>query len=81
MLDVPADKAGHLAETVAPHFALDRQQNVTFTMRLDDATADQLVAMGPSAHHAPARHARADAATFRNVTASVDILRLRRREV
>ncbi|MDQ1580331.1 MAG: rRNA (guanine745-N1)-methyltransferase [Microbacteriaceae bacterium] len=105
MLDIPADKAGHLAETVAPYFALDRQQDVTFTMRLDDATADQLVAMGPSAHHAPARHApahnesagqvsppqasalqasgaaRADAATFRNVTASVDILRFRKREV
>jgi hypothetical protein len=39
--------------------------------------------MGPSAHHVTEHAATADkdAATFRNVTASVDILRFRRREV
>jgi len=84
MLEVPADKAAQLSETVVPHFALDRQENITFTIRVDEGTADLLVAMGPSAHHVTehaAAVAREDAATFRNVTASVDILRFRRREV
>jgi 23S rRNA (guanine745-N1)-methyltransferase len=83
MLDVPADKAAQLSEAVAPYFARDRQENVTFTIRVGERTADQLVAMGPSAHHVTEHAATADedAATFRNVTASVDILRFRRREV
>jgi 23S rRNA (guanine745-N1)-methyltransferase len=84
MLDVPADKAAQLSETVAPYFDRHRQEKITFTIRIDEDTADQLVAMGPSAHHVT-EHATAaadeNAATFRNVTASVDILRFHRREV
>ncbi|MDQ1576339.1 MAG: rRNA (guanine745-N1)-methyltransferase [Microbacteriaceae bacterium] len=83
MLDVPPDKAAQLSETIAPYFARDRQENITFTIRVGEGTAGQLVAMGPSAHHVTEHAATADkdAATFRNVTASVDILRFRRREV
>jgi 23S rRNA (guanine745-N1)-methyltransferase len=85
MLEVPAGKAEQLSETVASHFTLDRAENVTFAVRVDDATADQLVAMGPSAHHAKevrmaAGDGQKNAVTFRNVTASVDVLRFRRRE-
>jgi len=51
MLDVQADKAALLVDSLAGHFALEERIPVATTMTLSPADVAGLVGMGPSAHH------------------------------
>lgn len=79
-LDVPADKAAHVAERLGGAFVLERSLSVRFPMLLGAADISALIAMGPSAHHTQSTGAGHDLASAppRTVTASVDVLRFRR---
>jgi 23S rRNA (guanine745-N1)-methyltransferase len=74
-IDVPANKAEHVAERLGRSFELERMLRVRLSMRLGADDVAALIGMGPSAHHAGAP-ASTDKA--RTVTASVDVLRFRR---
>ncbi|MCP2032776.1 SAM-dependent methyltransferase [Okibacterium sp. HSC-33S16] len=53
-LDIPDGKPGALAESAAPWFSEVERTLVEFEMNLDPVTVDNLIGMGPSAHHTPA---------------------------
>jgi hypothetical protein len=81
MLDVPADKAQALIESTSGLFAVAGASEVVFDVPYDEALADSLVAMGPSAHHhaapgaeTPPATANAPAVAPTTVTAAVDVL-------
>jgi 23S rRNA (guanine745-N1)-methyltransferase len=74
-LDVPADKAERLQEEASSLFDVIGVERVAYAMELDGAAVEQLLGMGPAARHREAAsHGRSE-----SVTASVDIVRLRRR--
>lgn len=75
-LSVPADKAERLQEEAASLFDLIGVERVAYAMDLDGSAIEQLLGMGPAAHHREVGVAGRD----ERVTASVDIVRLRRRD-
>lgn len=81
-IDVPADKAAHVAERLGDAFELERSLPVRFSMRLGAADIAALIGMGPSAHHGGSQHTgdvdESSVAQARTVTTSVDVLRFRR---
>jgi 23S rRNA (guanine745-N1)-methyltransferase len=75
-LTVPAGKAAQVASDMEESFVVDEVRSVEFDMDLSGAEVDAVLAMGPSAHH----QAGAVIQPLRGpITASVDVLRLRRR--
>jgi 23S rRNA (guanine745-N1)-methyltransferase len=76
MLGVPDDKARQLRERLAGHFTPDGTDSVRYEVALTPARAQQLVGMGPSAHH---RHRpREPGGLPAHATVSVDVLSFRR---
>lgn len=59
LISVDERKAERIEETLSPHFNLAGQTQVEFGLELGKEEATQLVAMGPSARHAPSVPARA----------------------
>ncbi|KQW05719.1 hypothetical protein ASC66_12205 [Leifsonia sp. Root4] len=80
-LDIPADKAERLVDDAAALFALERRERVEYAAVLSATEADQLVSMGPSAHHAAdspmADSPVAGASELISTTVSVDVLLFR----
>lgn len=76
-IDVPANKAAHVAERLGPAFEFERVLSVRFTMGLGADDVAALIGMGPSAHHAGAPGPEGSTPA-RAVTAWVDVLRFRR---
>lgn len=75
-LAVPADKAAHVASGLAEAFVAEETQRVEYDMDLSGADVDAVLGMGPSSHHEP----NTDGQSLNEpVTASVDVLRFRRR--
>jgi 23S rRNA (guanine745-N1)-methyltransferase len=75
-LDIPAEKAERLVDDAAALFSVESKERVEYVAELSAAEADQLVSMGPSAHHAavsPDTGSRELIAT----TVSVDVLLFR----
>ncbi|RZU65261.1 23S rRNA m(1)G-748 methyltransferase [Microterricola gilva] len=75
-LDIPAEKAERLVDDAAALFSLERRERVEYRAELNCAEAEQLVSMGPSAHHAadsPGTSSHELIAT----TVSVDVLLFR----
>lgn len=79
LLDVPPDKAGAVAEGLAPSFALLDRREVSGEVEVDRALAARLALMGPAGHHVglPELERRAAALPERTaVEVAVDVLRL-----
>lgn len=75
-LDIPAEKAERLVEDAAALFALESRDRVEYVTELSTAEAEQLVSMGPSAHHA-ADSPEAGHHDLLATTVSVDVLLFR----
>jgi 23S rRNA (guanine745-N1)-methyltransferase len=85
LLDIPAGKSAQVAAQLRPAgFSEPRVSRVEYDTAIDPAQRAQLVAMGPSAHHAPVAseqsERRADAPPER-VTVSVEVLVFERNAV
>ncbi|TFC97322.1 methyltransferase domain-containing protein [Cryobacterium breve] len=78
-LDVPANKAVHLSETLAAQgFDLQTHDTLSASLVLDQAQATALIGMGPSSHHMDADVA-GHLDPEQTVTASFEVLSFRRR--
>lgn len=83
MVGVDADKPRRLAESLSTQFERLDRTAVEYEMTLDHGDVESVVGMGPSAFHL-APHQRADRIaalpTLVQVTASVNVVRLRRKD-
>jgi 23S rRNA (guanine745-N1)-methyltransferase len=59
LLGIGGDKAGRLADSLAGHFERVLETEVAADLELDAGQAEQLVMMGPNAHHTDAESVRA----------------------
>ena len=75
-LDIPAEKAERLVDDAAALFSLESRERVEYVAELSATDADQLVSMGPSAHHT-ADSRESDAPELIATTVSVDVLLFR----
>lgn len=82
MLDVPAGKAGQLVDELRPAFTLHSAKDLEYPLELDSSRVEQLIGMGPSAHHAFTHQVQAtpDRQAPTSTTVAVDVLRFSRNE-
>jgi 23S rRNA (guanine745-N1)-methyltransferase len=78
VLGVQEEKRERLLSALSPRFALEHEKPVRSTLSLSPDAVDALIGMGPSAHHRDAGGPALEPHTA--VTASVQVLRFRRRD-